>query len=942
MSGLSNIAYRAIHVVCDDFVDFINDIKESDNLSKSEELQLKSCIPNSNEDEKNYKWDIEKAEIILKVLKLKNRGNIEKILSYVNQSEYGWQEGIYHFYNTCFDHKDHCKFNYKIDNNPEQTEWAFEDIDTIFLHKEYGGITSYLFGYCIASLFSSQLKFKHLQTPYFLQIACERNSNTYRLVQKIVDICDVNTSIVRKCRKLLLEYGYCDYDSVTIFPEKDSATILDNLLYNRDIPVIIDGYENEKIYTDILRMTANIPGKINRIDIKDRFNILPIFICPVIRSQFKNFFSMDLTNLDIDDEYLKLIEYREQMLASWILELIKNVGEYFKKRDTNIDKMLRRTADENPFFDSVRRHIHFVKKKYIDYTELTEKDVSNIGFLTYFFSQYMKVFEDSLKIQYEENFVYRNLTYTRNDSPKLIGGIVNEVTKSLFKLHSTYSPTLPMEINVNIISSNGLKEGQVKKKGKKYAIDIIKYYQSYGVAIKILPNVEFKDDRYVFSVKLLAGTDAKLISRYADEVRRLLELEFFFTDIRSSSIKIIASKKPLKENSLRKLLESPQFRESKMKVPYAVGYDMLGNMVIADIAEFPHLLIGGTTGSGKSSAVHSLLMSIVYKQKADKVKLLLLDFGASGLKMFERTPHLLTSVITINEFERGKQCILNLKQEMEQRLEKIETIDERYRNKELTKLPFIICVIDEFPAFIRNFKKGSKIVDMFMDLLERARKVKIHLILTAQDATNNNILIKKTNLGAAIAFKCTTQYDSRAIITAHDAVNLSGKGSMYFKCYQHEGIKRMQGAFMPPEEIINILDSMNFDYEDVKKKEKGTGFEFEYLSKLNNSEPEVDSLTPQDIHDEKLAEIIVWALSRCKISNKQIKDNYEVGYDKANVFLNELESLGIISKQKKGTKLPRMVIPQKIEDISINTIKFLEEHGYEKAEIQKAFLIKRE
>ena len=942
MDGFFNLAHHAINVVGNDFVDFINDIKENDNLSESEELQLKSCIPNSNEDEKNYKWDIEKAEIILKVLKLKNRGNIKKILSYINQSEYGWQEEYYHFYNTCFYYANHCKFNYGIDNNPEQTEWAFEDIDTIFLHKEYGGITSYLFGYCIASLFSSRLKLDHLQIPYFLQIACERDSNTYRLVQKIVDICDVNTSIVRKCRKSFFQYGYCDYDSVTIFPEKDSAAILDSLLYNRDIPVIIDGYENEKNYTDILRMTANIHRKINRIDIKDRFNILPIFICPVIRSQFKNFFSMDLTNLDIDDEYLKLIEYREQMLASWILEFIINADEYFKKRDTNSDKIRRKTVYERPFFDKLRTDIHFIKKKHMNYTELTEKDVSNIGFLTYFFSQYMKVFENSLRIKYEENFVYRKATYTRNNLPELLERIVDEVTESLFKLHSAYSPTLPMTINVNVISSNKIKEKQVKKNGKKYAADIIKYYQSYGVAIKILPDVEFKDDRYVFSVKLLAGTDAKLISRYADEIRRLLELEFFFTDIRSSSIKIIASKKPLKENSLRKLLESSQFRESKMKIPYAVGYDMLGDVVIADIAEFPHLLIGGTRGSGKSSAVHSLLMSIVCKQKADKVKLLLLDFGASGLKMFEKVPHLLTSVITISEMERGKQCILKLKQEMERRLEKIESIDERYRNKELVKLPFIICVIDEFPAFVRNFKKNSKSVDMFMDLLERARKVKIHLILTAQDATNNNILIKKTNLGAAIAFKCTTQYDSQAIIAAYDAVNLSGKGSMYFKCYQHEGIKRMQGAFMPPTEIMDTLDNIKFDYEAIKKQDTEIDFGFEYLPKLDNSEYEIDSPTPQDIHDEKLAEIIVWSLSRYKISNKQIKDNYEVGYDKANVFLNELESFGIISEQKKGSKLPRTVIPRKIEDISINTINFLEEHGYEKAEIQKAFLIRQE
>ncbi len=150
----------------------------------------------------------------------------------------------------------------------------------------------------------------------------------------------------------------------------------------------------------------------------------------------------------------------------------------------------------------------------------------------------------------------------------------------------------------------------------------------------------------------------KLISRYAEEVRRMLELEFFRVDITSNEIRIIASEKPLNENSLADILDSDLFKKSKMEIPYAVGYDMLGAMVIADIAEFPHLLIGGTSNSGKSSAVHSLLMSIVYKQPADKVKLLLMDFGASKLKMFRGVPH---NLMCVFEGQDRKGMIADIK-----------------------------------------------------------------------------------------------------------------------------------------------------------------------------------------------------------------------------------------------------------------------------------------
>ena len=549
----------------------------------------------------------------------------------------------------------------------------------------------------------------------------------------------------------------------------------------------------------------------------------------------------------------------------------------------------------------------------------------------------MEIFEHSIQLTEGKTFEYKNEIY---DNPaKLIRLIINNATTLLFSLHDTYSPTLPIMVNINTYTLNTTKSKLYRKKWKKYASDITKYYQNYGVSLKILPDAEFKDDRYIFSVKLLPGTNKNSISYYADEVRRLLGVEFFLPEINHSSIKIIVSEKPLKENSLCKILNSFEFQNSKMQLPYAVGYDIMGQMVIADIAEFPHMLIGGTSGSGKSSALHSLLMSIVCKQKPAEVRLLLLDFGASRLRMFEKTPHMLSPVITVGEVEKGKQCILYLRKIMEQRLKELESIDERNINRKIHKWPSIICVIDEFPTFIRRLteeKKNKKSSKLITDLLERARKVKIHLILAAQDATKDNIEIKTTNLGAAIAFRCITPYNSRAIIGNSAATTLSGKGSMYFKCDQHEGIKRLQGAYMPPEEIIDTLDNMNFDISNTKGTFDELSFKPISRPKLHDTEPDSDFSFPEETHDEKLAKMIIWLLGKDNISNKQIKDEYKMGYDKANTFLKELEDADLITSQRKGAKLSRTVIPKKIEDIPANIINLLNENGYSNAEIINA------
>ncbi len=199
------------------------------------------------------------------------------------------------------------------------------------------------------------------------------------------------------------------------------------------------------------------------LDIKEQFNTLPIFICSAIRSHFKNVFSIDLTGMDIDEDYLEIIQNERQHL---------------------------------------------------------------IGFLTYFFVRYMEIFEHSIQLTEGKTFEYKNEIY---DNPaKLIKLIIKNATILLFSLHDTYSPTLQTAVTIDTDSMDPAKSKQQIKTGKKYAANIMKYYKTYGVSITILSNAEYKNDRYIFSVKLLTGTDKNLISSHADDVRRLLGVEFFY------------------------------------------------------------------------------------------------------------------------------------------------------------------------------------------------------------------------------------------------------------------------------------------------------------------------------------------------------------------------------------------------------------------------------
>ncbi len=861
---------------------------------KSVELMSYLCV-----EDNDIKWNWDKLKAIFKITSLKDSEDVKKILSYLDQPIYGWNGDEYCIQNKC--KMKNCK---KLIGASEHMEKLSSDIDKILGNPKYGAITTYLFGYCIAGQFTSKLVQQKSSLPYFLQIACERNSGSYKLVNQIIEICNVNAGMLEYCNG---EFGYqvCgygDFDNFTIFPEKKLDTNLENLLNRRDILTTIEGYENKDGYKDILRAIVNMSGSKERLGNGEKLKTSPIFLCENILSEFKNVFSIDLTEMDVESEYLDLLKKNEQYFASWIFELITKPRSYFNDTD-----VFEKENDEY-LLNGMKGHFNKLRKKY-GHLELPQNDMWNISLLTYFLVHFMRVFE---------NINIMSDNKGQIDRKKIITTIHQKMEELLLELHDGYSPKRSHEITLDIDIKEEKERNKIKEKCQKYLKDIIKYYQGFKVSIRIAPQVEYQNGRFIFQIKMVPGTKESLIFQYKEDVRRLLNVEFLEIDKEQKSIRIIISEKPLKENSLIRILESDKFQAAKAKIPYAVGYDILGEMVIADVAEFPHLLIGGASGSGKSCGIHSLIMSIVWKQPVERVRVLLFDYGASGLKIFKNVPHLLTPVLTAGEIEESRQSILWLQKEMERRLKIKDSLDIKNQKKEMEKWSFIVCVIDEFPAFIRQlisegYKETGKIID---DILARARKVKIHLVLAAQDATKDNIKIKNTNFGAAIAFKCMNVYASQAIIGEATATKLSGKGAMYFKCDEFNGIKRLQGAFMPEEEIMDKLEHIKF--QQSKEGYNVMQCEVPVYSKLTCS---TDVPDLKNDNSDKMIRLVKYIQSQNKISNNMIKKFMHVGYDVADKYLKDLEEKGFISPAREGVKLPREIYQGKVSD-------FLKSYGY--------------
>jgi S-DNA-T family DNA segregation ATPase FtsK/SpoIIIE len=332
-----------------------------------------------------------------------------------------------------------------------------------------------------------------------------------------------------------------------------------------------------------------------------------------------------------------------------------------------------------------------------------------------------------------------------------------------------------------------------------------------------------------------------------------------------------------------------------------LGKDIAGNAVWTDLARMPHLLVAGTTGSGKSGCVNTMLSSILLRSTPNEVRMVLVDPKRVELNHYEDVPHLLTPVVTVPRM--AANVLANLIREMESRYEvmgqaRARNIIELNRVRKSAKeppLPYILCVIDELADLM--MVAPADVEDSIIRLAQKSRAVGIHLVLATQRPSVDIITgTIKVNVPARIAFAVSSQHDSRVILDQGGAESLLGQGDMLFRPVGSSKLQRIQGAYITEDEISRLTDSWRSQGEP--------SYEEELLEGRDPTEDSDQDLSPDE--DDLLEEAIHLVAQTQTASVSMIQRRLRVGYTRAGRLIDMLERRGVISGYE-GSK-PRQVL----------------------------------
>lgn len=361
--------------------------------------------------------------------------------------------------------------------------------------------------------------------------------------------------------------------------------------------------------------------------------------------------------------------------------------------------------------------------------------------------------------------------------------------------------------------------------------------------------------------------------------------------------------------TLREVLESPQNLKSDAKICAALGKDIMGTPKVMDLTKMPHLLVAGSTGSGKSVCINGIIASILMRYKPNEVKLVLVDPKKVELTNYNGIPHLLCPVVS-----DPKKASLTLQQvvsEMDKRFtlfsecevknisgynELIEKENKKHPEKMQAKMPYIVVIIDELADLMLVASK--EVEDSITRITQLARAAGIHLIVATQRPSTDVITgLIKNNIPSRISFAVSSQIDSRTILDQPGAEKLLGKGDMLYFPMGDSAPTRIQGCFINDDEIKRLIDYCK-SQATVKYNE-----EFENVS-TNTSSGSTNSYAGED--DAAYNEVVEFAIQTGKISASLIQRRFRFGYNRAARLMDLLESRGIVGPQN-GSK-PREVL----------------------------------
>ena len=461
-------------------------------------------------------------------------------------------------------------------------------------------------------------------------------------------------------------------------------------------------------------------------------------------------------------------------------------------------------------------------------------------------------------------------------------------------------------------------EKKAVKGGKKAVTDtaakLQKTLYSFGVSAKV-ENASVGPAITRYELKPAEGVRVSKIANLADDIALNLAAESIRIEAPIPGKQAVGIEIPNKENEtvhLREILESDNFINHKSKLAFALGKDVAGEAVVADIAKMPHVLIAGATGSGKSVCINTLISSIIYKAKPSEAKLLMVDPKVVELSVYNGIPHLLIPVVT--DPKKAAGALAWAVQEMENRYQvfaqkgvrDIKGYNEAIKQEEENGiLPQIVIIIDELADLMMVAAKDVE--DSICRLAQKARAAGMHLVIATQRPSVDVITgIIKANIPSRISFAVSSQVDSRTILDMAGAEKLLGKGDMLFYPAGAPKPTRVQGAFISDKEVERVVDFIKANGEVVYNEDI-----IEQIENANKTDKEIAEQAAEDDDgtDPLLMEAIDTVVETKQASTSFIQRRFKVGYARAGRIIDQMEERGIISGYQ-GSK-PREVLMSK-------------------------------
>ena len=414
-----------------------------------------------------------------------------------------------------------------------------------------------------------------------------------------------------------------------------------------------------------------------------------------------------------------------------------------------------------------------------------------------------------------------------------------------------------------------------------------KVFEDFNIDIQVV-NVKLGPVVTLFEILPAAGIKINTIINLADDISRSMGVGAVrIAQIYGTQYLGVEVPNEKRETiTIKELLSNENFKNTSHKIPLCIGKDISGNIEVIDLSKTPHLLVAGTTGSGKSVFINTLLASILYKFSPEELRLILIDPKMLELSVYNDIAHLLTPVVT-----EPRKAIITLKwvcKEMERRYALMNEENTRslegYNQKSIEKLPFIVVFIDEMADLMMT--AGKEVEHYVQRLAQMARACGIHLVMATQrpsvDIITGSI---KANFPSRISFQVASKYDSRTVLGEIGAEQLLGNGDMLMS-KNGGNVIRYQSAFISDNEVNKLIKEI--------KRNRNVNYLDELDEIIKNNDENFDSLTEED--EVLVSKAIDLIKSTNKASTSFLQRNFQIGYNKAARIMETLEKRGVVSE----------------------------------------------